>query len=69
MTIGEKMHQTLADLEKAKVQLKGFSMDTQDPLAKQQFSDLASQLDGIVESLRGRINYVEQEEPSYKQFS
>jgi len=68
MTIGEKMHQTLSSLENAKVQLKTFSMDTQDPTAKQQFSDLACQLDGIVESLRGRVNYIEQQEPSYKQF-
>ncbi|MEW6624462.1 MAG: DUF1657 domain-containing protein [Bacillota bacterium] len=68
MTIGEKMHQCLASLESAKAQLKTFSMDTQDQAAKQQFANYAQQLEGITQGLKGRVNYIEQEEPQYKQF-
>lgn len=66
MTIGDKMHQTLASLEGAAANLKTFSLDTQDKAAKQMFSDLNQQLDGICQQLRDRTNYIEQQEPQYK---
>lgn len=66
MTVGQKLHQTLASLENAVGTLKGFSLDTQDKNAKQQFDGYARQLDQIVQGLKGRTNYVENQEPSYK---
>ncbi|KKM09351.1 hypothetical protein SY88_19075 [Clostridiales bacterium PH28_bin88] len=66
MTVGSKMHQTLSSLEGAVSDLKTFALDTQDQTAKQQFSSYAQQLEGIVQGLRGRVNYVEQQEPTYK---
>lgn len=66
MTVGQKLHQTLNSIDSAQIQLKTFSMDTQDQNAKQQFIDYANQLESISKGLKGRINYAEQEEPQYK---
>lgn len=66
MTIGDKMHQTLASLEGAAANLKTFALDTQDQNAKKMFTDLNRQVENIVEALRGRVNYIEQQEPQYK---
>ncbi|MCL6477424.1 MAG: DUF1657 domain-containing protein [Peptococcaceae bacterium] len=66
MTVGTKMHQTLASLEGAAADLKTYALETQDQGAKKMFTDLNQQLEGIVQSLRGRINYIEQQEPQYK---
>ncbi|MDQ0286000.1 hypothetical protein J2Z49_001105 [Desulfofundulus luciae] len=66
MTIGEKMHQTLASLESAAANLKTFSLDTQDQMAKQMFASYSHQLEEICKGLRGRVNYIEQQEPQYK---
>lgn len=66
MTIGDKMHQTLASLEGAAANLQMFAIDTQDQTAKKLFNDLNKQLEGICQALRGRVNYIEQQEPQYK---
>ncbi|OAT85496.1 DUF1657 domain-containing protein [Desulfotomaculum copahuensis] len=68
MTIGEKMHQTLTTLESASANLKSFALDTQDKTAKQMFSNYANQLESISQGLKGRVNYIEQQEPQYKVF-
>ncbi|MFA5881488.1 MAG: DUF1657 domain-containing protein [Eubacteriales bacterium] len=66
MTIGQKLHTTLASLESATASMKSFALDTQDQTAKQMFNDYANQLDNICNGFRSRINYVEQQEPQYK---
>ncbi|AEG61200.1 DUF1657 domain-containing protein [Desulforamulus ruminis] len=66
MTVGSKMHQTLASLEGAAANLKMFALDTQDQTAKQMFNDMNKQLESMCESLQGRVNYIEKEEPQYK---
>ncbi|MFZ5651151.1 MAG: DUF1657 domain-containing protein [Bacillota bacterium] len=66
MTVGTKMHQTLASLEGAAADFKTYALETQDPTAKQMFNDLNRQLEGICQTLRGRVNYIEQQEPQYK---
>ena len=43
-------------------------MDTQDQNAKQQYIDCANQLESVCKNLKNRINYVEQQEPQYKQY-
>ena len=68
MTIGQKMHQTLASLESAAANMKTFSLDTQDKTAKQMFSQYAQQLDSICQGMNGRCNYIEQQEPQYNVF-
>jgi len=66
MTIGTKMHQTLASLEAAAANLQMFALDTQDQTAKQMFSALNQQVEGVCQVLRGRVNYIEQKEPQYR---
>lgn len=66
MTIGIKMHQTLAGLEVAAANLKTFALDTQDPAAKQMFITFNQHLEGMCQALRSRVNYIEQQEPQYR---
>lgn len=67
MTVGQKLHQCLAQLESATSSLKTFALDTQDQKAKQLFSQLAQTLESqVVTPLKNRINQVEAEEPQYK---
>jgi len=66
MTVGQKLHQTVASLEGAVGSRKSFALDTQDQSAKQQFDAYARQLDQIVQGLKTRTNYVEAQEPAYK---
>ena len=66
MTIGTKMHHTLASLEGAAADLQTFALDSQDQTAKKMFNDLNRQLEGIVQTLKGSVNYVEKQEPQYK---
>lgn len=68
MTVGTKMHQTLASLESAVASLKTFALETQDQQAKSQFSQYAQQLDSICQGLQQRVNYIEQQEPQYQVF-
>ncbi|MBM7855902.1 hypothetical protein JOC37_002324 [Desulfohalotomaculum tongense] len=68
MTIGEKMHQTLASLEGVKANMKTFALDTQDQNAKQMFSQYSQQLETMCQGLQSRCNYIEQQEPQYKVF-
>lgn len=67
MTVGQKLHQCLAQLESAATSLKTFALDTQDKKAQQLYSQLAQTLESqVVTPLKNRINQVEAEEPQYK---
>lgn len=66
MTVGQKLHQTLNSLEAAAAEMKTYALDTQDKAAQQMFSNYAQQLEEIARGLRGRINYIEGQEPQYK---
>lgn len=68
MTIGIQMHQTLTSLEGAVADLKTYALQTEDKNAKKQFTDYANQLDSIAQGLKGRVNYLESQEPQYKVF-
>lgn len=68
MTIGQKMHQTLATLQHTAGEMKSYALETQDKNAKKMFSDYADQLENIANGFRGRVNYIEQQEPQYKVF-
>ncbi|MBP1930304.1 DUF1657 domain-containing protein [Ammoniphilus resinae] len=67
MTVGSKMQQALASAEGLKADLKTFSLDTQDQQAKQMYSQLATTMENVVNTLQARVTYVEQQEPQYKQ--
>lgn len=66
MTIGQKMHTTLTSLQGALSDMKGYALETQDQAARQMFNDYARKLDDIVEGFKGRVNYIEGQEPQYK---
>lgn len=66
MTVGDKLHQTLSSLESAKAQLETFGLETKDKQAQQMYNSCASQLEQVVSQLKGRVNYVEGQEPQYK---
>lgn len=51
----------------AAASMKTFSPETQDQQAKQTFQQLAQTLDDAVVTLKGRQQYIEQQEPQYKQ--
>ncbi len=65
MTIGKKLHQTLASLRSAKADMETFSLSTEDKNAQKMYSDFENQLDSMINSFAGRVNYVEQQEPQY----
>lgn len=67
MTVGTQMTQAIATIQNAAASMKTFSLETQDQQAKQTFEQLAKTLDNAVETLKGRQQYIEQQEPQYKQ--
>ncbi|KJS83746.1 MAG: hypothetical protein JM58_12155 [Peptococcaceae bacterium BICA1-8] len=69
MTIGTKMHTTLASIENAASTMKTFALETEDKTAKQMFAQYAQQLDSISQGMASRVNYIEQQEPQYKVFN
>ncbi len=69
MTVGTKMHQTLASLEAATAEMKTFALDTDDKTAKAAFSQYAKQLEGICKGLSSRCEYIGQQEPQYQVFN
>lgn len=67
MTVGTQMTQAIATVQNAAATMKTFSLETQDQQAKQTFEQLATTLDNAVETLKKRQQYIEQQEPQYKQ--
>ena len=68
MTVGTKMHQTLAQLEGVTANMKTFALDTEDKAAKKMFAEYSQQLESICQGLKARCDYIEQQEPQYKVF-
>lgn len=66
MTIGKKLHTTLASMESAKANLETFGLETQDKLAQKMYFEMAEELGSMINKFRGRVNYVESQEPQYK---
>lgn len=66
MTVGTQMQQTIANCESAMANLKTFALETQDQNAKQLFQNLAKQQQSIVEHLNARLQYIQEEEPQYR---
>jgi hypothetical protein len=67
MTVGIKMQQTIASAESVLASLKSFSLETQDQAAKQMFQSLSQSQQMILDSLNSRLQYIEGQEPQYKQ--
>lgn len=67
MTVGTQLQQAIASVQSAAASIKSFSLETQDQEAKKTFQQLSQTLDDAVVTLKGRQQYVEQQEPQYKQ--
>lgn len=67
MTVGTQMQQAIAGLQSAAATMKSFALETEDEKAKQDFQQLAKNLDSDLEVLKGRQEYIQQQEPQYKQ--
>jgi hypothetical protein len=67
MTVGTQMSKAIATVESATVSMKTFALETEDEQAKQTFQQLAETFDDALATLRGRQQYIERQEPQYKQ--
>lgn len=67
MTVGTQMQQAIAGIQNAAATMKTFALQTEDKQAKQDFQNIAQSLDSALTTLQGRQQYIEQQEPQYKQ--
>lgn len=67
MTIGTQMQQAIAGIQSAAATMKTFALETQDKNAQQEFQQIAQTLDSALQTLQNRQNYIESQEPQYKQ--
>ncbi|AVP63146.1 DUF1657 domain-containing protein [Clostridium botulinum] len=66
MTVINKLNQTMEMLKSTESNCKTFSMDTDDPNAKQTFNQMAENIKVCENMLQSRINFVMSEEPQYQ---
>jgi broad specificity polyphosphatase/5'/3'-nucleotidase SurE len=67
MTVGTQMQQAIAGIQSASASMKTFALETQDKNAQKQFQQIANQLDSSLNYLQDRQQYIEKQEPQYKQ--
>ena len=67
MTVGTKMQQTIANCESVLANLKIFALETQDQNVKQMFQNITQQQQDVVDNLQARLQYIQEEEPQYKE--
>lgn len=67
MTVGTQMQQAIAGIQSAAATMKTFALETEDQQAKKDFQSIAKNLDDALETLKGRQQYIEKQEPTYKQ--
>ena len=66
MTVGTQMQQAIAGMQSASATMKTFSLETEDVKAKNDFEQIAIQLDSAMDILKGRQKYIQKQEPQYK---
>lgn len=67
MTVGTQMQEAIAGIQSAASTMKTFALETQDQQAKKEFQQLAQTFDNALETLKQRQQYIETQEPQYKQ--
>ena len=67
MTVGTQMQQAIAGIQSAAATMKTFALETQDKRAQKEYQQLAQTLDSALETLKQRQQYIESQEPQYKQ--
>lgn len=66
MTVGTQMQQAIAGIQSAAATMKTFALETDDKESKTQFQQISEQLDSALCTLKGRQQYIEEQEPQYK---
>lgn len=66
MTIGTQMQQAIAGIQSASATMKTFALETEDKQAKNDFQQIGEQLDSALNVLKGRQQYIQEQEPQYK---
>ena len=66
MTVGTQMQQAIAGIQSAAATMKTFALETEDTQAKNEFQQIAEQLDNSLDTLKGRQKYIQEQEPQYK---
>jgi hypothetical protein len=66
MSVGTQMQQAIAGIQSAAATMKFFSLETEDQQAKNDFKQISEQLDSSLEILKGRLEYIQEQEPQYK---
>lgn len=67
MTIGTQMQQAIAGIQSASATMKSFALETEDTKAKKDFQNIAQDLDSALQTLQQRQQYIQSQEPQYKQ--
>lgn len=67
MTVATQMQKAIATVQSASATMKTFALETQDQQTKQTFLQLAQTFDNALSTLQGRQQYIEQQEPQYKE--
>jgi hypothetical protein len=67
MSTINKLEQALAGAKGLASQFKTFSLDTDDQNAKQMFNQLSQNAEDMAQQLEGRVEFVKNEEPQYRQ--
>lgn len=67
MTVGTQMQQAIASCQSVLASLNSFSLETQDQNAKQMFKSLAQQQQTILDNLNSRLQFIQSEEPQYRE--
>lgn len=67
MTVQTQMQQAIASAQSVEACLTQFSLETENQMAKQLYSQLAEQQRGIVIQLEGRYQKILQQEPQFNQ--
>ena len=67
MTVGTQLQQAIAGVQSAAASMKTFALATQDMEAKKTFEQLAQNMDSALDTLKQRQQYVQSQEPQYKQ--
>lgn len=67
MTVETQMQQAIAGVQSAAATMKTFALETQDQQARKTFEKLAMTLDSAVNELQQRQQYIQGQEPQYRQ--
>jgi hypothetical protein len=66
MTVGTQMQQAIAGVQSAAATMKTFALQTEDKAAKKDFQQLAQTFEEALVVLQGRQQYIEEQEPQYR---